>query len=132
VRAFKLLGLLSLTLLAILCVVPGARSDEPPKELELFAAEKWYKDEAAKEQDFTGVLRYTERKPSPGGRELPFSLEMKNETRLVYVVKAEDVMRLKPFVGQRVQITGKPVEITLRETQKEIWPARLKLLPDRK
>jgi hypothetical protein len=121
-----------LVVVAALCLPSSARPEEPAKKLELFAAEDWYKNESAKEVEFTGTLRFKDRQPGPNDRVLPFYLEMKDKTRFVYVVKKEDIKRLKPYVDKHVQITGKAVDVKLQKTQHEIWPARLKLVPEKK
>jgi hypothetical protein len=37
---------------------------------------------------------------------------------------------LEPYVGQRVRLTGKAVDMEVEGTQHhEIWPARLEVLP---
>lgn len=99
--------------------------------MDLFAKEPWYKSQKEKEQDFVGVLKKTERKGGVVGfgRFNPYRLEMAKETREVYVGGKPAI--LAPFVGKKVRITGKPVEIGVEgRLHHEIWPARLVVLAD--
>ena len=92
---------------------------------ELFGKEAWYKEQAGKEQDFVGVLKKSDRKGGIGfGRFNPYSLEMEKDKREVYVGGKPDI--LKPYVGLRVKITGKAVDLEVEgSNHREIWPARL-------
>jgi hypothetical protein len=126
-------------LLALTCATPAAdkpKKAEPPAKKELFAKEKWYKDQKGKEQDFVGVLRY---KPRPKGtvgfgRYNAFRLEMeargkkgKKEVREVYVGSKPEL--LKPYAGKKVKLVGKPVDMEVEGSKhKEIWPARVELV----
>lgn len=105
----------------------------PAAKKELFAAEDWYKKQEGKEQDFIGVLKYTPRaKGVIGfGRFNPYRLELakENAVREVYIGGKEEI--LKEYHGKRVKITGKPVDMEVEgRNHKEIWPARVELLPD--
>lgn len=124
---------------ALLWAALAAPAAEPEKgpaaKKELFAKEDWYTGEKGKEADFTGVLKYNP--PAKGrvgfGRHNPFRLEMggKAGVREVYVGGKDDL--LKAYAGRRVKITGKPVDMEVEgRFHKEIWPARVELLPDEK
>jgi len=99
-----------------------------PAEKELFAKESWYKDRPEKEQDFAGVLKRVQRKGDFGfARFNPFRLEMKEGSREVHVGGQPDV--LLPYVGQRLKLIGKAVDMEVEGNQHhEIWPARLVVL----
>jgi hypothetical protein len=107
--------------------------DEPPARLELFAKEDFYKNEKAKEQDFTGVLEKEKGGGGIGfGRFNPYRLVMtvegKKSVREVYVGGKRDV--LDSYVGKTVKVTGKPVDMEVEGQQHhEIWPARLEVIP---
>lgn len=104
----------------------------PPAKKELFAKEEWYQNEKGKEEDFTGILKYT---PPPKGvvgfgRTNPFRLEFigKNGFREVYVGGKDEV--LKDYAGKKVRLTGKAVDMEVEgRNHHEIWPARVELLP---
>ena len=128
-----LFALIGSALLAAAADPPPAK--EPPAKKELFAKEDWYKGQPGKEQDFVGVLRYAPRgKGAVGfGRFNPFRLEFegKNGFREVYVGGKEDL--LKDYVGRRVKLTGKAVDMEVEgRMHREIWPARVELLPAKK
>lgn len=116
----------------------GMPGDEPPVKKELFATEDWYKSQEGKEQTFEGVLKYQPRpKDTVGfGRYNPFTLLMeaeggKRDIREVFVGGQEEL--LKPYAGRRVRITGKPIDMEVEGTMhREIWPARLEQLPEKK
>lgn len=115
-----------ITLSVFACLL-GA-GDKVPPPLELFAKEAFYKEQPGKEQDFVGVLKKAERKGGVGfGRFNPYRLEMDKDTREVYVGGKPDV--LKAYVGSRVRITGKPVDMEVEGSKhREIWPARLEVI----
>jgi hypothetical protein len=107
---------------------------QAPLKKELFASEGWYKSQKGEEQEFVGVLRRVDRgKGVVGiGRFNPYRLEMedkgKKDVREVYVGAKPDL--LAPYVGRRVKLTGKAVEIeVVGRNHREIWPARLEVLP---
>lgn len=106
----------------------------PPQELELFAKEAWYKDTKGEVQNFTGVLKKTERgKGIVGfGRSNPFRLEMDGgKVREVYV--GGNLKVLDPYVGKRITLVGKAVDMEVEgRMHHEIWPASLVLLRDDK
>jgi hypothetical protein len=99
-----------------------------PAEKELFAKESWYKDRPEKEQEFAGVLKRVQRKGDFGfARFNPFRLEMKDSAREVHVGDHKEV--LLPYVGQRLKLIGKAVDMEVEGNQHhEIWPARLIVL----
>jgi len=104
---------------------------EGPEPVELFAAEAWYKDQAGKEQDFTGLVVELARNGRVGfGRNNPYRLLIegdKRDLREVYVGGKPDALRA--FVGKKVKLTGKAVDMEVEgSTHREIWPARLVVL----
>jgi hypothetical protein len=145
----------SLVLLGLLAGFAAA-AEEPPAKKELFAKEEWYKGQRGKEQDFVGVLEKAAGGGGIGfGRFNPYRLvmtvtvpviveekidgkivrrtEFKTEkrTREVYVGGKPDL--LAPYVGKKVKLTGKAVDMEVEGKQHhEIWPARLEVVPDKK
>jgi hypothetical protein len=121
-----------LTLLAPAADQP-AKAD-PPAKMELFAKEDWYKGQAGKEETFTGTLEKLDRgKNVVGfGRFNPYRLTMtdsagKKTVREVYVGGKTDL--LDPYVGKKVKLTGKAVDMEVEGSQHhEIWPARLEVV----
>ena len=123
------------TLLVALAFAGAADAPEgkgaPPAKKELFAKEGWYKDQKGKEQDFVGVLRYLKPGGIGFGRFNPYRLEMeakgRKDVREVYVGAKPEL--LKPYVGRKVKITGKPVEMEVEgRMHREVWPARIELV----
>jgi PrcB C-terminal len=126
------LVLTALTGFAAAGPAPGAKEQAPLKK-DLFANEAWYKAQKGEERTFVGVLRRVERgKGVVGfGRFNPYRLEMdekgKKDVREVYVGGKPDL--LAPYVGKRVKLTGKAVDMEVEgRNHREIWPARLELL----
>lgn len=102
----------------------------PPPPVELFAKEAWYKDAKGPEQAFVGVLKKADRgKGIVGfGRFNPFRLEMEGgKVREVYV--GAQGKRLDPYVGKRIKLVGKAVDMEVEgRMHHEIWAATLFLL----
>lgn len=110
----------------VLCTLAAAGGDPAPR-LELFAKEGWYREQEGKEQDFIGTLRSVGKGGFGFGRFNPFRLEMDKDVREVYIGGKPDI--LTAYVGLKVKITGKPVEIGVEgKRHREIWPARLEVV----
>src|SRR3954451_5873693 len=121
----RLLGTVSL--LTLVGTAPAA--DQPPPRKELFGREDWYRGLQAREEVFEGVLEKVERgKGVPGfARFNPYRLVLPSGTREVYVGAQGHL--LEPYIGQRVRLTGKAVDMEVEGMQHhEIWPARLEVL----
>jgi hypothetical protein len=123
--------------LAVLTVPAAEPAKEPPAKLELFATEDWYKSQKGKEADFVGVLMFKERPKDVVGfdRFNPYTLVMtdgtKTTVREVYVGGKPEL--LKPYIGKRVKLTGKAVDMEVEgKDHREIWPARLEVVPAEK
>ena len=107
---------------------------KPDAKKELFAKEDWYKDQAGKETDFVGVLKYAPRaKGVVGfGRFNAYRLEMgeKLGVREVYVGGMEEI--LKAYDGKTVKLSGKAVDMEVEgRMHQEIWPARVELVAEK-
>lgn len=113
----------------MMSVVLGAPDDAAPARRDLFGNEAWYKAQAGRVQAFEGTLRHAPRAPGVVGfgRFNAYKLEMpagKPNVREVYVGGKDDL--LKPYIGKKVKITGKAVDMEVEGTMhKEIWPARI-------
>lgn len=122
--------LLTVSLSGACCGAAGDAPAKAPAKLELFAKEDWYRGQEGNEQDFVGVLRKTGRgKGVVGfGRFNPYRLEMAaGKVREVYVGGKPEI--LTPYVGKKVKLTGKPVDMEVEgRMHMEIWPARLEVL----
>lgn len=122
--------------LAFAASLTGPAADpDPPAKKELFATEDWYKGQEGKEQEFVGTLKYAPRGKGVAGfgRYNPFRLEMgeKLGVREVYVGGKEEL--LKAYDGRKVKLVGKAVDMEVEgKMHKEIWPARVELVPDKK
>jgi hypothetical protein len=124
---------LTATLLAPL----AADKTEPPAKLELFAAEKWYRDQKGKEEEFVGVLHFKDRPKDTVGfdRFNPYTLDVSDgkakKMREVYVGSKPEL--LKPYIGKKVKLIGKAVDMEVEgKSHREIWPARLEVVPEKK
>ncbi len=107
---------------------------ETPTKRELFAAEEWYKKQKGEERAFVGLL---ERAPGSGpgtvgfARSNPYRLVMeekdKKSVREVHVSGKSGL--LTPYVGKKVKLIGKAVDMEVEGKQHhEIWPARVELV----
>jgi hypothetical protein len=100
---------------------------DPPVTTTLFAEAAWYRQAAAPEQSFEGVL---EKQPSPmasSGRWNPVGL--KTPERIVHAIYlGGNNTLLDGHIGERVRIEGKIVSVL---EGPELWPARLTVLDDR-
>ncbi len=97
-----------------------AAADLPGRK-QLFADEAWYKATKEKEQTFEGTLRKAPTPSATSGRWNPVRLVIdEQDTREVYLGGKTDV--LDAYVGHKVRIVGKPVEVMQRN---EIWPASI-------
>jgi hypothetical protein len=136
---------------------PDEKKDQPPKSKELFAKEAWYKDQPGKEETFEGTLT---KKKGDGGiglvqRFSPYQLATVTETTAVVPIRRgrnllvlekrtvkKEIARdihvagkadiLDDFVGKKVKLIGKSVDMTLEgQALHEIWPARIELVEDK-
>jgi hypothetical protein len=109
------------TALSLLAVAQG----DAPRPVEIFAKEAFYK-----EVEWVGILKKTPQKDGVigFGRVNPFRLEMEgNKVREVYIGGKPKL--LDPYVGKKVKIVGKAVDMEVEGRQHhEIWPASLVVL----
>src|SRR5947209_6600797 len=113
--------------------VAPRQQGEAPARKELFAGEDWYKSQKGDERTFVGLLQRIDRaKGAIGfGRMNHYRLVMndkgKQDVREVYVGGKMEL--LAPYVGKRIRLTGKAVDMALEgRTYREIWPARLEVI----
>ena len=94
---------------------------------KLFADEKWYKDQAGKEEVFTGKL---EAVPEGGPNILMRTCYYKVGARNVHTL-AKKVPALDKLVGKKVELRGKAVDMELEgKNLREIWPAAVRPAAD--
>ena len=106
-------------------IAQSLETQEADKVLKLFADATWYKQQAGTEQVFEGVLEKADRRGAFGfGRFNPFHLKMDKDIREVYM--GGQLKTLEPYVGKRVRLRGKAVEMAVEGNRhREIWPAEL-------
>ncbi|MFB3894287.1 MAG: hypothetical protein ACE15C_19965 [Phycisphaerae bacterium] len=92
--------------------------------ITLFANEQWYKQQAGKEEVFTGKL---EAVPNAGGPSTRMRTSFyKLGDRTVYT-GARKVKALDDLVGKKVEMRGKGVSMNLEgQALSEIWPAAVR------
>ena len=94
---------------------------------KLFADEKWYKDQAGKEEVFSGKL---EAVPEGGPGILMRTCYYKLGARNVHTL-AKKVPALDKLVGKKVELRGKAVDVELEgKNLHEIWPAAVRPAAD--
>ncbi len=103
------------------------------KQKVLFENEDWYKRQKGKEKSFVGILSRVKGGGGIGfGRFNPYRLTIttkkkKSDVREVYVGGKRNL--LDPYVGKRVRITGKAVNMSVEgQFHREIWPASVGLV----
>lgn len=101
-----------------------------PPQKQLFEKQDWYINQPPKQpQQFTGTLARLAAPQATTGRFNPYRLQMKDKVLEVYVGGTPEI--INAYVGKRVTITGKPVEISVAgQTHHEIWPGSIALAPD--
>ena len=122
--------MLLLTALFSLNFAAQPSADTKPAVVPLFAEEKWFKDAAGTAQPFEGVLDWTRGQGRIGvpGRFHAFRLSWlegeKLTTRPIFA-SGKDYL-LAPYVGHRVRVTAKLVEMEVDgKKSPELWPALL-------
>ena len=135
---------------------PIGEKQDPPKKVEIFAAEDFYKQEKAKEQEFVGQIQRADKGGKAGfGRFNPYRLmvityqDVTKETIVNGKVVRETVKvpyatvyeiyiagkgeLLEPFLGKEVKVIGKPVSMEVEgRKHNEVWPARVELIEPKK
>ncbi len=117
----------------VLALFGQASAEEPAAKVELFAKEKWYADQKAKEAEFTGVLERNPAKVDPKSRNNPYLLVRTVDGQKAFREVFTNNAKADPFVnyvGKRVKIVGKAVEMpdAAKRIHSEVWPGRLELL----
>ncbi len=91
----------------------------------IYADETWYRERPEPEQTWQGTLQQRAVVDSPGGRPgLTFSLQTTEADLPVYAAGASD--RLTRYVGTRVLITGKHVDLRAEGFGRELWIGTIK------
>lgn len=111
--------------------VAGIAQDRKGDKVRIFAGEAFYKDQPGKETEWVGILRKIERGEGVVGigRFNPFWLDMGKDRREVYSGSMGKL--LDPYVGKKVRLIGKPVELeVVGRVHREIWTGWLVVLGD--
>jgi hypothetical protein len=96
----------------------GSAGERGP--VRIFADEAWYRERAEPEQAWEGTLRRRVADTGPGARlGLTFSLQTADQGLPIYAAGVD--FRLAPFVGTRVAITGKLVNLGGEGFGRELW-----------
>lgn len=99
---------------------PSGESAGAGSRVRVFADEAWYRERAEPEQAWQGALRRRAEDRGPGGRPgLSFSLQTADQDLPVYAAGVDE--RLAPFVGARVTVTGKLVDLGGEGFGHELW-----------
>lgn len=110
---------------AFTAALPGHPTNSlEAKSLTLHAQKAFYRERPEAEQELTGILRSAPVRTGPNTREFPFQFELPTETLPVYVTGSE-VDLLRPFVGRRVRVVGKRVDLRAEGAGFELWVATL-------
>jgi hypothetical protein len=96
-------------------------ASDPPNARVLFAEAPWYRQAAAKERTYEGVLRKEASPMATSGRWNPVRL-ITDQQNVHPIYLGSDTHLLDPYLGRRVRLEGKAMEVL---GQQEIWPARI-------
>lgn len=111
--------LLGLGTTAVVRAPPG-ESAGGRGSLRVFADEAWYRERSEPEQTWQGILQRRVADSGPGGRPgLTFLLQTADQDLPVYAAGVDH--RLDPFVGARVTIAGKLVDLRSEGFGRELW-----------
>jgi hypothetical protein len=127
-----------------------ALQKDPPKTVEIFAKDDFYQKQDAKEETIAGTVQRINQSGAKTGRNNPYRLtgttyreverqrvvngKVEKYTEKVPITVNYDLYvagkgeLLEQFVGKRVKITGKPVQVEVGgKTYKEFWPGTVEL-----
>lgn len=94
---------------------------------QIFANEKWYRDQPMKEQTWEGVVTRRVIGLGPADRmALTLALKTVEEEIPIYTAGAEET--LQSFLNKRVRLIGKLVDLTNEGFGPEIWIGAIGLL----
>ena len=100
---------------AAACGTPAAT----PATIEVYAAMEWYRARPEPEEEFRGTLRRREVVAGPMSRAaLRYTLDTEAGPLAVYAPEPD---RLEPYVGQRVVVRAKLVDLTAEGYGPELW-----------
>ena len=107
--------------------VPGARAEaggSAPAAIAIYADTDWYRARPEPERRWQGTLHRRAVAGGPGGRSATsFGLTTAEGELPVYAAGAG--ARLAPFVGRRVAVTGKLVDLRGEGFGRELWIASI-------
>jgi hypothetical protein len=86
---------------------------------DLYKREDWYRVRDEEEKIYNGFLRRLPRVATPNQRDLNYFLEVNNSLLPLYIPKNEILM--DEFVGCRVKIYGKLIDLSSNGFGKELW-----------
>lgn len=90
----------------------------------LYRDEDWYQSRPERQARWIGVLRHRPVVAGPAGRmALSFELTTADSVLPVYAPGAAE--KIAPFVGQRVEVEAKLVDLSAEGFGKELWPATI-------
>jgi hypothetical protein len=116
--------------LAVILAAPLARvwaecesrapTGEPVTMTEVYAKAKWYLMQPDVEEEFQGTLQRREVAAGPATRTaLRYTLVTDAESLAVYAPNSLE--KLEPFVGRRVVVRGKLVDLGAEGSRPELW-----------
>ena len=98
-------------------------------EVEIYAGKDWYQAREENEQSWVGVLEKRRVIEGPNSRaSLHYALVTQNGELPVYASNVVEL--LQPFVGRRVTVRGKVVDLSSEGFAPELWVGTIKGKPD--
>jgi hypothetical protein len=119
----RFLRLAALGLAAFMAGTQTVPGDATPMT-QIYAGADWYRDRPEPEREWRGVLRERHVSAGPAARPaLAFELVTNEGTLPIYAAGVEP--QLAPFVGLKVVVRGKRVDLTSEGYGMELWISAL-------
>jgi hypothetical protein len=117
--------LLSATLLSLGAQPQGCHTKQKRVVTKIYADAEWYCDRRESEKSWRGVLQKRDAPLGPATRPSQSYVLVTNKTRLpVYAANVDG--QLAPYVGRRVVVRGKLVDLTRDGFGEELWVASIR------
>ena len=108
--------------------VSEGRQDVAGETLGIFAGEPFYLEAEPPEQLFTGTLRRRDIVQGPGTRRHAYRL-ISADRELDLYATSYAARRLAPWIGRRVRIQGKLIDLSKEGFGLELWVGEIRLAP---
>ena len=124
-RYVQALLLVSVALLSLGAQPQGCHTNQRKVVTKIYADAEWYRDRRESEKTWRGVLQKRDTPLGPATRPSQSYVLVTNKARLpVYAANVDE--QLAPYVGRRVVVRGKLVDLTRDGFGEELWVASIR------